>query len=293
MTRKKTHPRGPWWPIAAVLLLTLWLGRPAAASDEAQKPIVGWKDTAELSFVVTGGNTDTSTFSLGNTLKRSWEKDALTIKTFALSSHATTATMTAQGTETDYTILEQKASRLVAENFLLSAQYDHRLAKKVVLQFGLGWDRNRFSGLASRGIFTVGSGYAWVETKRTTFRTDGGFSYTFRKYFGQSASSFAGFRAIASFGQKILETSSFTSQFIFDENLEKAIDWRYDWTNSVTASISKSLALKTSLRLLYANLPANEAVPLYNPDGTSTGLTVPVPLKKLDTFFTTSLVISF
>jgi len=175
----------------------------------------------------------------------------------------------------------------------LSAQYDHRLSKKVVLQFGLGWDRNRFSGLASRGIFTVGTGYAWIETKRTTFKTDGGFSYTFRKYFGQSASSFAGFRAIASFSQKILETSSFGSQFTFDENLEKAVDWRYDWTNSVTASISKSLALKTSLRLLFANLPANEAVPLYNPDGTSTDLTVQVPLKKLDTIFTTSIVINF
>jgi hypothetical protein len=61
----------------------------------------------------------------------------------------------------------------------------------------------------------------------------------------------------------------------------------------MNASIFKSLALKTSLRLLYANVPANQAVPLYNPDGTSTGLTVPVPLKNLDTFFTTSLVISF
>ncbi|MGD1008967.1 MAG: DUF481 domain-containing protein [Candidatus Aminicenantales bacterium] len=277
---------------AAVLLLTLWPGRPAAG-DEAQKPFIGWKDTAELSYVVTGGNADTSTFSFGNTFKRSWAEDALTIKAFALSSHATTSTMTAQGTETDYTILEQKTSRLVAENFILSAQYDHRLSKKVVLQFGLGWDRNRFSGLASRGIFTVGTGYAWIETKRTTFKTDGGFSYTFRKYFGQSASSFAGFRAIASFSQKILETSSFGSQFTFDENLEKAVDWRYDWTNSVTASISKSLALKTSLRLLFANLPANEAVPLYNPDGTSTDLTVQVPLKKLDTIFTTSIVINF
>jgi hypothetical protein len=79
-----------------------------------------------LSYVVTGGNTDTSTFSFGDTLKRSWAKDALTIKAFALSSHATTSTMTAQGTETEYTVLEQKTSNLVAENFLLSTEYDHQ-----------------------------------------------------------------------------------------------------------------------------------------------------------------------
>jgi hypothetical protein len=61
----------------------------------------------------------------------------------------------------------------------------------------------------------------------------------------------------------------------------------------VTASISKSLALKTSVRVLYAHLPANEAVPLFDLAGLPTGLTVPIPLKKHDTFFTTSIVVNF
>jgi len=280
---------------AAVLLLTLSVLRPAPArAEEEKKGLLGpWKDTAELSFVVTGGNSETSTFSLGDTLKRSWEKNSLTIKAFALSSHATTITRTAQGTETDYTVVEQKQTNLVAENFSLSGLYDHRLSKKVVLQFGLGWDRNRFAGVAGRLIMTAGTGYAWVATKRTTLKTDGGVTYTRRKYFSQAPSSFAGFRGIASFEQKFFDTSSFASQFIFDDNLRKTVDWRYDWTNSLTASISKALALKTSLRLLYSHLPANQAVPLFDLEGNPTGLTVPVPLKRLDSIFTTSLVINF
>jgi len=225
--------------------------------------------------------------------KRSWAKDSLTIKTFTLSSHATTATRTAVGTETDFDIVELKTKRLVAENFMVATQYDHRLSQKVVAEFGLSWDRNQFSGVASRFILSAGTGYAWVETKRTKFKTDGGFTYTLRKYIGQPASSFAGFRGIATFEQKILETSSFLSQFIFDENLKRTVDWRYDWTNSVSASISRSLVLKTSLRILYAYLPADEAVPLVDLNGLPTGLTVQVPLKKLDTIFTTSIVINF
>jgi putative salt-induced outer membrane protein YdiY len=268
---------------------------PAAlrAEEEARGLLGAWKATAELGYVVTGGNTTTSTFSLGTAFERKWDKDALIFKTFILRSNSTTITKTAVGTETDFVINEEKVRRLVAENFLLSAQYDRRLAKRVVAQFGLSWDRNRFAGVASRLLFTAGTGYAWVETKRTVFKTDGGLTYTLRKYIGQDATSFAGFRAIASFEQKILDSSSVASQFIFDDNLKRMVDWRYDWTTSVSASISKALALKASVRLLYAHLPAEEAVPLFDLEGLPTGLTVPVPLKKLDTFFTTSIVINF
>jgi putative salt-induced outer membrane protein YdiY len=276
-------------------LAALIAARPTAlrAEEETRGLLGAWKATAELGYVVTGGNTATSTFSLGSTLSRKWETDALIFKTFILRSNSTTISKTAVGTETDFVLNEEQVSRLVAENFLLSAQYDRRLAKKVVAQFGLSWDRNRFAGVASRLLFTAGTGYAWVETKRTVFKTDGGLTYTLRKYIGQPATSFAGFRAIASFEQKILERSSVASQFIFDDNLKKMVDWRYDWTTSVSASISKSLALKTSVRFLYAHLPAEEAVPLFDSEGLPTGLTVPVPLKKLDTFFTTSIVINF
>jgi putative salt-induced outer membrane protein YdiY len=276
-------------------LLAFLAVRPASARGEDEKPglLGAWKATAELSYVVTGGNSATSAFSFAGTLTRKWTNDALTIKTFALRSSASTITRTAEGTETDYTVVEQKISRLVAENYLVSALYDHRLSKKAVLQFGLGWDRNRFAGLASRVVLSAGAGYAWVETKRTTFKTDGALTYTLRKYFDLSATSFAGFRGIASFEQKILETASFASLFIFDDNLRRTIDWRYDWTNSITASISKALALKTSLRLLYAHLPADQYVPLFDLGGLPTGLNVPVPLRRFDTFFTTSLVINF
>jgi putative salt-induced outer membrane protein YdiY len=284
----------PFGAAALCSLIFAAAGLAPVRGEENEKGLLGaWKATAELSYVVTGGNTATSAFSLANTFKRTWEKDVLTVKTFALRSHSTTITRTAVGTEADFTLVELKTKRLVAENYFLAAQYDRRLGKKVVAQFGFGWDRNKFAGVAGRVILTAGTGYAWIETNRTQFKTDGGLTFTLRKYFGQPTSSFAGFRGIVSFEQKLFDTSAFASQFIFDENLRRTVDWRYDWTNSVTASISKSLALKTSVRVLYAHLPANEAVPLFDLAGLPTGLTVPIPLKKHDTFFTTSIVVNF
>jgi len=277
---------------AAVLVLLV----PAAltAQEAANKGLLGpWKATAEVSYVVTGGNTSTSAFSLGTSFVRKWANDSLQFKSYVLRSNATTTTRTARGTETDFDVLEERVERLVAENYLLAGQYDRRVSKKLAAQAGLSWDRNRFAGVDDRVMFTMGFGYSWVEKERTQVKTDAGMTYTLRQYVGQDTNSFAGFRINLAAVQKVLESSSLSTQFIYDENLKKMTDWRFDWTNSVTASISKSLALKTSLRMIYTHLPAQQGLPLFDPEGLPTGLTVFVPLKKLDTFLTTSIVINF
>lgn len=288
---KKTSLSGSFAAAAAIILM---ISATAAGQNAENKGLLGpWKATAELSYVVTGGNTATSAFSLGTSFTRKWTNDSLLFKTYILRSNSTTTTRTARGTETDFDIIEDKVQRFIAENYLLSGQYDRRISKKLLAQAGLGWDRNRFAGVDSRVIFTTGFGYAWVEGKRTQLKTDAGLTYTFRKYVGQGSASFGGLRFNLLAVQKILENSSLSTQFVFDNNLRKTNDWRFDWTNSVTASISKSLALKTSLRMIYTHVPALQSLPLFDLEGLPTGLTVLVPLKELDTLLTTSLVINF
>jgi len=280
--------------LAAAAALVLLIPAALTAQEAAKKGLLGpWKATAEVSYVVTGGNTSTSAFSLGTSFVRKWANDSLQFKSYVLRSNATTTTRTAQGTETDFDILEERVERLVAENYLLAGQYDRRVSKKLAAQAGLSWDRNRFAGVDDRIMFTMGFGYTWVEKERTQVKTDAGLTYTLRQYVGQDSNSFAGFRFNFAAVQKVLESSSLSTQFIYDENLKKMTDWRFDWTNSVTASISKSLALKTSLRMIYTHLPAQQGLPLFDLEGLPTGLTVFVPLKKLDTFLTTSIVINF
>ena len=272
--------------------LVLW---PGLGRGEEKKPgLLGpWKATAELSFVVTGGNTATSAFSLGTSFTRKWTNDSLLFKSYILRSNSTTTIRTARGTETDFDIIEEKIKRLVSENYLLAGQYDRRISKNLSGQVGLSWDRNRFAGVDDRIMFTTGFGYALVEKERTQVKTAAAMTYTLRQYVGQDMASFAGLRFSALANQKILDNSSISTQFVFDDNLKRMQDWRFDWTNSVSASISKSLALKISLRMLYANVPALQSLALFDIDGLPTGLFVQVPLKKLDTFLTTSIVINF
>jgi putative salt-induced outer membrane protein YdiY len=294
MAKTTSRPTFPV-PALAVGLLALIAVRPAVLAGQEKKNGLfhPWAATAEVSYVVTGGNTATSALSLGTSFSRKWTNDTLLFKGYILKSNATTTTRTAQGTEDDFSVIEDRVTRQVAENYVLGGQYDRRISKRLAGQAGLSWDRNRFAGVDDRVIATTGFGYGWIEDPRTHVKTSAGLTYTVRQYVGQDTESFAGFRLTVSGDQKILDSSAFATVFVFDDSLNQTSDWRFDWANSVTASISKSLALKVILRTLYANVPALQNLPLIDPAGDPTGLFVPYPLKKLDTFLTTSLVINF
>lgn len=293
MAKTPKTRRGPGALVALGLTILILTG--AGFGQEAKKPgLFGpWVATAELSYVVTGGNTATSALSFGTSFSRKWTNDTLLFKSYVLKSNATTTTRTARGTETDFDVLEQSMTRKVAENYLLAGQYDRRISKKLLGQAGVGWDRNRFAGIDDRLIATLGFGYAWLEKPRTMVKTSAGMTYTLRQYVGLDWESFGGLRFSVTADQKLFESSSFSSVFVLDDNLKDTPDWRFDWANSVTASLSKSLALKVSLRTLYTHQPALQGLPLFDLVGDPTGLTVFVPLKKLDTFLTTSIVINF
>lgn len=279
---------------AGTLVAALMMAPGGVAAQDKKEGLLGpWAATAEVSYVVTGGNASTSALSIGTSLARKWDKDSFLFKTYILSSRSKTTIRTAQGTAEDFRIIEDVVTRKVAENYLLSGQYARRVSKRLAAQGGASWDRNRFAGVDDRVILTGGFGYSWVEQPQTLFKSSTGLTYTLRQYVGQKTESFAGFRVTTSGEQKLSKNSSFATNFIFDDNLNKATDWRFDWTNALSASISRSLALKLSLRTLYAHLPANQSLPLVDDLGQPTGLFVPYPLKHLDLLLTTSIVVNF
>ncbi len=265
---------------------------------ETRKRIIDWLDpwkkTLELSYVVTGGNTLSSSFSFGANLSRSPnEKDTYSLKTFLLRSHSTTINRIAVGTEDSYVVEEEKTRRLSAENYVLSGQYDHRVSGRLTTNLAFVWDRNKFSGVLSRALWTGGAGLVMADSARTRMRTQAGISFTVRKYSQQPVSAFLGFRYSFSWEQKLFDNASFATAFIFDDNLARISDWRYEWNFNVAAPINKKLSLKTGVRILRNNRPPDLSVPLFDAEGLDTGLKVMIPRGKVDTFFTTSFVLNF
>jgi len=272
--------------------------QPAAGTNNKNKTLKGWleawKKTLELSYVVTGGNTVSSSFSLGNTLlKTPNDRDSYLLKAFFLRTNSTTISQKAVGTEDDFSLIEEKTRKLTAENYLIQAQYDHRPTGKLLTNLGFTWDRNKFAGVEGRALATAGAGIILADSNTAKVKTSAGLSLTFRKYSGQEMSSFLGLQYAFSWKQKLFDDASFETGFVFDDNLKRLSDWHSDWTTSLMAPLTKSLALKASLRLMRNNRPPEIEVPLYSPDDLETGLTVLVPRRKVDTFFTTTIVLNF
>ena len=67
---------------------------------------------------------------------------------------------------------------------------------------------------------------------------------------------------------------------------------RLDWLNGISVAVNSNIALKSSIRMLFRNVPALEALVLQSPEGVVIG-SVDAPKEKIDTNITTSLVITF
>ena len=103
--------------------------------------------------------------------------------------------------------------------------------------------------------------------------------------------NFPGVRTGYDLRSTLSASTDFESSLVADWNLDNTDDLRLNLVNALSVSINSMLALKPSLKLLSQNDPSSTAVPLFT-GGVDTGNTVLVPLEKLDSIFTLSLVLN-
>lgn len=271
-------------------LLALALGpRSELSAQEEREP--GWYDQAELSLVVTAGNTQSNTFGIKNRLERIFPSARLAFDAGGLRVESGTTVRTAIGTPGDFAVIEDTDTETKAENYFASLRYDRELSNRSYIYGSGGWVRNRFAGIDDRWTGAVGLGWKLLETERTAFQADLAATVTSEQPVVGESSSFGGLRFTWDLSHELTETTKFTSALTVDENLSDTQDLRADFDNAVAVDISGALALKTGVKLLFDNQPALEDVVLLAaPGGPSTG-TVAVPLDELDTQFTVALII--
>jgi hypothetical protein len=278
---------------AAVLLLALVLPS-AIAQDE---PELGWSDQADLSLVITGGNSESETIGFKNKLERRWERALLEINAGGLRAESTTSDPIAIGSgPTSFSVDDQETTDKTAEAYFLNGRYNRKISDRFFWYAGAGWDRNRFAGIENRYVAEGGVGNVWYDTDKIKFHTNYGVTYTDQEDVIEDPTiddSFAGVRFSWGYKHLLTETTTYTNELVIDGNLDESDDYRADMYNSIAVAMNSRLALKLGLRVLYDNLPALEAVPLFDtPGGTQLG-TVLVELDDVDTIFTASLVVNF
>jgi len=283
---------GPW----SLVLAALWLAAPALAQEEAEAPAkkTGWFDAAELSFVITGGNSQSSTLGLKNKLERKWEKSSFKWKISAVRVETTTLTQTAiQRPPDEIEVIEESTSELTAENYQSAASFERKLSKRLFWRVGSDVLRNQISGIDYRWSGGAGLGHTWFDRKRTRLQTTYGLALTTQRDVvpveGRDETFLAG-RLGWDYRLGLTSTTTFNSVFRIEQNLGDIGDTRLDTTNDVAVRVSDRIALKVSLQLQFTSQPALIEVGVLTDGGDDTGLTVSVPARKLDSFFNIALV---
>lgn len=279
-------------PLIAVAMTAAFL-LPAStlAQDEAAEQKL-WEHTADLSYVLTAGNSESSTLGFAWKSVATWERSSLEIAAGGIRAQTTATTRTASGDPTNPTVDEQSTKATTAENYFFTARYDRTITKKLFWFAGTSWMRNEFAGIKDRYGVEGGVGNAWRDDDHMKFKTFYALSYTDQTDVivdPTRDSSYVGIRLAYEYEHNMGENTTYNSGLVWNGNLEDSPAWFANWLNSVTVNMSKKLALKASLLFLYNNRPALETIPFIP----GTPATVNVPLDELDTIFTTSLVIKF
>jgi hypothetical protein len=280
-----------WKLILGSLLVAVAL--PEAAT--AQTPELGWSWSAQLTAVWSGGNSESSTFGLGSTLRRIGERNELKLEAGGIRSDASVKTRRAVGTAASHTVEETEESRKTAESYSVRGRYGRTIGNGFLFFTGADWSRNTFAGVDGRTLLAAGLGRLWAERDDFRFKTDLAATYSFTEDVVENPfvkSSFPGVRFSWDLMRTLTSTTKWESTLIADMNIDETDDVRVDVANAVSVTVSSRVALKPGLQLFWRNQPALTEVNLFTPAGAPTGQGVLVPLEKLDTLFTLALVVT-
>ena len=291
--------RAARFPLPALALLAVLPGVALAQEPPPEPPAPGppegWFDTADLSYVLTSGNSETTTLGFKNKLWRQWSRALFTLNAAALRAESTTVARSVDpGPPAG--IVETETEALTAEAYLFNGRYERNITDRFNWFTGAGWERNRFAGVENRYSAAGGLGNIWHDSEDLMFRTSYGVTFTKQEDINinpEFDDTFLGLQLNYDYRNKFGASTTFTSTLVLDENLEDTSDWRANMVNAVAVTMSERLALKVSLTWLYDHSPALVAVDdpldLLPP----VGPTALAELEELDTIFTTSLVINF
>jgi putative salt-induced outer membrane protein YdiY len=215
---KITHRLAGAVAIAACALAVA--SAPILAADDT----TGWSDKAEMSYVVTAGNSETTTLGLKNTLTRAWEKSAFTLKAGAIRADSTRTSTFAVGLVDDFAVREDSVTEKTAENYYINGRYERKIHERLYWYGSAGWERNIFAGIDNRYSAQAGVGNIWVDRDDLKFKTDYALTYTDQKDVVEVAdrdSKFLGARFAWAYLHKFGKNTTYENLLALDMNLSR------------------------------------------------------------------------
>lgn len=224
--------------IARTVTIALWLvSAPlAAAADEAAKPEKRWKNVADIGFVDTSGNTDTTSLNIGE--KLTWTPDKWKVEAlFGL------VWAEQDGVET-------------ANQWRAGIRADRDLSKRLAVYGLVGWERDPYAGYDGRFTEGVGLAYKAVDAPRDLLVLDGGFSLVQEEFSDGTSNDYPAGRLGGLYKHSFAEKAYFQQTLVFIPSLEDSEDYLINSETALVAPVWGPLALKVAYLIKYDHLPA-------------------------------------
>ena len=214
-------------------LLLAFAVAPLSAQDPAPRRV---EFTGDIGFVNTAGNTETTTFNVGE--KLTYRLTSFTVQQFFAVVHGSTDGQTTNGL------------------WRTGLRGDYTLTPRLLLYGSVGFDRNRFAGIQRRFEEGLGAGVKVLTGERDKLEFEAGVAFTQQRSTLDVEDKFTSARAAGTFKHGFTESAYFQQLVEVLPNLEETDDLRINTETALVAPLSKRLAVKVSYVIRYDKLPA-------------------------------------
>jgi putative salt-induced outer membrane protein YdiY len=207
----------------------------AAQTPPADPPPPRWERKAEVSFVSTGGNSETSTAGLGASMI--WRPNPWT-------------------TEAKVAFVRSEADEIeTARSLSADLRQARNLSPRVDLFARYGFLSDEFAGVDARNTIDGGVGYKLLLGPVHTLRVDAGLGYSHENRVTDDDLSFALINVGPAYKFRISENADITDAALFTQSLDEGEDWRFNNALALTAAISRVFSLKAQHEVKHVNAP--------------------------------------
>jgi putative salt-induced outer membrane protein YdiY len=204
----------------------------AAAAQAPARPL---QLALDLGFVNTSGNSDVTTFNLGQ--KLGWTRAPWSV------------------TQTAAVIYGETDGRTTAETYDASVRVD-RVFRERLSAFALAtYQRNPFAGVASRYGEGLGIAFRAIRAPRDSLTLEGAVSVNQERSVAAVENSFAAARSAVAFKHLFGAAAHFIQTIEWLANLDDSRDQRVNSETAVTAPLSRQVALKAAYVIRYDRQP--------------------------------------
>jgi putative salt-induced outer membrane protein YdiY len=244
------------WFLAAVVLLAHPASAGAQAAQEPPPPPPKQEGTAEIAYVGTSGNSETSTFSLGG--EHIFRPPQWQIRNRAR-------------------MIRTETENELAADSLLYAFRAERIVNTRITAFGdYGYFHDRPAGVEHRNGVTGGLAVKVLERARQSLRAEAGAGYLNEQRLTGDDVSSAVYDAGTTYKLKLSETSELADEIRFLGTFDNSDDWRFAHAIGLTVAINTVFSLKASSTLRYANFPP----PGFEKTDTTTAIALVASFKR-------------